>query len=554
MQIARSTSPARPIAPNALPPLRGGIILPRFRLPQTTGGMALHLFGLIVAAAVLIPVGYLVFRAASGGEAAIRYLFSGRVMAIIGNTVVLVGAVVGAATVLAVLFAWLTTRTDVPFRRAWLILGLLPLVIPSYIGAMTFAAAFGAKGYLQQMLLPLGVERLPSIYGFFGAWLVITLFTYPYVALPLRAALLNTDPALEESGRSMGLSAFATFRRGTFPQLRPALGVGMILAALYTLSDFGAVAIMQYDSFTRVIFVQYTSSFNRGIAATLSLVLVVFAFGLIFLERRIASQKKNYRAGVGACRKHRVVALRGWKVPALLFCGGLVCLGVGVPGMVLAAWLAEGAAAGVTLPLLDGALLNTVTVSGAAALVVGVVALPMALLAVRSNGRWGRWIVQITFLGHGLPGLVIALALVFVAANALPALYQTLPILIFGYGVRFLPLSIGATRSALTQINPRLGDASRSLGLSAWQTTRRVTLPLMRAGVLGGMALVFLNTMKELPTTLMLSPTGFRTLTTHLWTAQTNGDWALAAAPALVIVAVSALSLVFILRDGAGNH
>ncbi len=140
------------------------------------------------------------------------------------------------------------------------------------------------------------------------------------------------------------------------------------------------------------------------------------------------------------------------------------------------------------------------------------------------------------------------------AANALPALYQTLPILIFGYGVRFLPLSIGATRSALTQINPRLGDASRSLGLSAWQTTRRVTLPLMRAGVLGGMALVFLNTMKELPTTLMLSPTGFRTLTTHLWTAQTNGDWALAAAPALVIVAVSALSLVFILRDGAGNH
>ncbi|MBE2196092.1 MAG: iron ABC transporter permease, partial [Anaerolinea sp.] len=502
--------------------------------------------------AVLLPVIYLIIRAVQAGEAGIKYLFSGRTFTVIGNSLMLTLAVTLSSVLIGTLFGWLTSRTDLPLRRLWLISGLLPLVIPSYIGAMTFTAAFGTKGYLQAMLAPLGVAALPSIYGFFGAWLVITLFTYPYVVIPVRTALLNADPALEESARSMGLNAWAVFRRVTLPQLRPALGIGIVLSALYTLSDFGAVAIMQFDAFTRVIFVQYTSSFNRGLAAVLSLVLVVIALGLIVLERRLSCHSRNYRIGVGASRKPRPIRLGRWRFPALLFCTSLVMLGVGTPLLVLLAWLHQGVQRQIEMPALGVPLQNTLAASVLAALTVGAAAIPLAILGARARGRVARWLVQLTFLGNGLPGLVIALSLVFFAANALPGLYQTLPILVFGYVVRFLPLSVGATRSALTQINPRLEEAGRSLGFSSWRVALRVTVPLVRTGALGGMALVFLNTMKELPTTLLLSPIGFRSLTGQLWSAQNDAMWTQAAAPALVIIVVSALSLGLILRRD--NH
>lgn len=523
---------------------------PKDSLTRTQIG--LRLFSLLMVGAVLLPVIYLIIRAVQAGEAGIKYLFSGRTFTVIGNSLMLTLAVTLSSVLIGTLFGWLTSRTDLPLRRLWLISGLLPLVIPSYIGAMTFTAAFGTKGYLQAMLAPLGVGALPSIYGFFGAWLVITLFTYPYVVIPVRTALLNADPALEESARSMGLNAWAVFRRVTLPQLRPALGVGIVLSALYTLSDFGAVAIMQFDAFTRVIFVQYTSSFNRGLAAVLSLVLVAIALGLIVLERRLSCHSRNYRIGVGASRKPRSIPLGRWRFPALLFCGSLVMLGVGTPLLVLLAWLHQGIQRQIEMPALGVPLQNTFAASVLAALTVGVAAVPLAILGARARGRAARWLVQLTFLGNGLPGLVIALSLVFFAANVLPGLYQTLPILVFGYGVRFLPLSVGATRSALTQINPRLEEAGRSLGFSSWRVALRVTVPLVRTGALGGMALVFLNTMKELPTTLLLSPIGFRSLTGQLWSAQNDAMWTQAAAPALVIIVVSALSLGVILRRD--NH
>jgi iron(III) transport system permease protein len=166
----------------------------------------------------------------------------------------------------------------------------------------------------------------------------------------------------------------------------------------------------------------------------------------------------------------------------------------------------------------------------------------------------GSGLVQLAYLGNGLPGIVIALSLVFFAANYMPSLYQTLPILVLGYVVRFLPLSIGATRSALTQVNPRLEEAGRSLGLSPLRVMWRITLPMIRAGVLGGMALVFLNAMKELPTTLLLMPTGFKTLATEIWTARDVARFSELAGPSLLLIAVSAFSLSLILRRDGNDH
>jgi len=511
-----------------------------FRLPSLLQAITVLIVGL-----VSLPLVYLTVRALGAGEEGLAYLLNGRTLSVAVNSLALTAAVVVAAALIGVPFAWLTARTDLPLRRLWLVGGLLTLVIPSYIGAMMYIAAFGPRGLLQSLLEPLGVTEIPSIYGFWGAFLAITLFTYPYVVLPVRAALLNMDAALDESARSLGLNRWQVFFRVTLPQLRPALASGMLLTALYTLSDFGAVALMKYDAFTRVIYLQYTSSFDRYRAAILSLVLVAVTVGLLVLERRAASKHRNYRVGIGCQRRPPLTALGRWRFPALVFCGTLVLVGVVTPVAVLAFWLLRGTGEK-SLELLQPAI-NTLSAGGVTALIVSVMALPPAFLSARTTSRLSRWLVQFAYLGNVLPGLVVALALVFFAANYLPTLYQTLPLLILGYSARFLPLSIGATSSALTQINPRFEEIGRSLGLRPWQVMVRIIAPLAQKGILAGMALVFLSVMKELPTTLLLSPTGFETLPTEIWTAHAQVQMSRLGGPSLLLIAVSALALFILL-------
>jgi iron(III) transport system permease protein len=504
----------------------------------------------VIALIVLLPLAYLVMRAVGAGTEGLDYLLRERTLKIVLNSLVLVVTVTAGATLIGVPFAWLTARTDLPLRRMWLVLGLLTMVVPSYLGAMTYVATFGPKGILQGLLETLiGLERLPDIRGWFGAWLSITLITYPFVVLPVRAALLNTDPALEEAAHGLGLSRWQVFRRVTLPQLRPALAAGMLLSALYALSDFGSVAVMRYNVFTRAIYLQYTSSFNRERAALLALVLIVFTLVLIYLEHRASRKSQNYRIGTGAGRQLKVVRLGRWRLPALAFCATLVTIGVLVPVGVLLSWLTGRVmidSVPVNMPEL---MLNTVGVSSIAALVVAGVAVPLAMLA--NNGKRGnRWLVSLSYTGNVLPGIVIALALVFFAANYLPAWYQTMPVLILGYATRFLPLSVGSTRSALTQINPRLQEAARCLGLQPWQVALKITVPLARSGILAGAALVFLSVMKELPVTLILSPIGMRTFATRIWSVYEEAMLVLIGGPGLLLMAASAVGLFLILwRD-----
>ena len=155
------------------------------------------------------------------------------------RTLVLIVAVTGASIAIAIPLAWLTVRTDLPLRRFWSVVTVLPLVIPSYVGGFLVVVALGPKGMLQQFLEgPFGVDRLPEIYGFPGAALTLTLLSFPYVLLTVRAALWRLDPALEETSRGLGHGAWSTFFRVSLPQLRPAIGAGGLLVALYTLSDF----------------------------------------------------------------------------------------------------------------------------------------------------------------------------------------------------------------------------------------------------------------------------------------------------------------------------
>jgi iron(III) transport system permease protein len=492
----------------------------------------------------LLPLLYLVARTLDAGENGWRMLLRSRTLEVVLNTAVLAGAVAISTIAIAVPLAWLTSRTDLPGRAFWGTAASLPLVIPSYVGALVMVAAFGPRGMLQSALVPFGVERLPSIYGFTGSWLTLTLFTYPYVYLTVRAALGNLDPSLEEAARCLGYGPWRTFVAVTLPQLRPAAAAGGVLTVLYTLGDFGVVTLLRYDAFTRAIYVQYRSALDRSSAALLALLLVAISITVLVVELRARGNATIHRLGSGAGRRARPVSLGSARIPAVLFCALVVGFALVLPMAVLITWLLRSLGVGVDLSGLAAATIHSLTLGGWTALVATACALPIAILLVRFPRSGARSVERLTYLGYALPGLVVALA--FVAFGAGTPFYQTLAMLIAACVVRFLPEAISSTRAVLLQVSPRLEEAARGLGRSQVGAVASVTIPLARSGILAGAALVLLTAMKELPATLLLSPTGWDTLAVAVWTAANNAAYGEAAAPALILIAAAAVPMLLL--------
>ena len=499
------------------------------------------LLALIVGAAACIPLVYLVVRAASADADAWSDLVGDDTLRLLLNTIALAVSVTVASALIALPCAWLTERSDLPGARWWRAITVVPLAVPSYVAGLAVIAALGPNGSLQQLLAPLGVDALPELYGFAGAWLVLTLFSYPYMLLVLRAGLRDLDPALEEASRSLGKSGWQTFLRVTLPQLRVPLAAGALLVALYVISDFGAVSMMRFDTFTRAIYVRFGTTFDRSSLAVLSLVLV----GLVVLVLAVeASQRRRgeryHRLGAGAARSPRIARLRRRRWTALGFLTALTTVALVIPLGVLLHWLARGISQGESFSGLGPAALRSVEASALAGAVAVAAALPIAIVVVRRPGWLAGLIDRASYAGYALPGVVVAFAMIFFSLRVAPGLYQTLVVLIFTYAVLFLPQAIGSLRSALVRVPPSLEEASRSLGRNPRQTLLAVTLPLILPGLISGFALVFLTTMKELPATLLLAPTGFDTLATRVWADQNDVYLARAAAAGLLLVVCAA--------------
>jgi len=498
---------------------------------------------------LLSPVAWVLLRA---GEVetgrAVSLLVDPDTVGIAVNSLVLVAAVTGGSLLVGVPLAILTVQTDLPFRRFWTVVAALPLVVPSYIGAFAFVSAFGPRGVLQGILAPLGVERIPAMFGLLGTAVVLTLFTYPYVYITTRAALLSFDGTVIEAARTLNHSRWQAFWRVTLPQIKPGIAAGALLVALYTLSDFGTPQIMRYDVFTRMIFVEY-SNFNRGFAALLSVLLLVLTLGILVWEAQISASREGAHVSTTGHRAGRV-QLGKWTIPVLLFCGGVAFLGLVVPVGVLMMWLfrpSPGYAAG-GFEFQFVYAWNSVFVAGAAALAAVLVALPIAYLSARGDSWFSSLPERATYVGYAMPGVVLGLSLVFLGLKYASGIYRTLGLLVLAYVVRFVPQAVGTLESSILQVDPKHVEAARSMGDAPLRSFRRVVLPQVTPSVFAGGALVFLTTMKELPATLLLRPAGFETFVTYIWQVQEQGYYGQAAVPALVLVGVSALSMLVILR------
>ncbi len=510
--------------------------------------LALRLSGLAVAALMVVPLVYLVVRAWGGDSGSWELILRGRTVWLALRSAGLAAAVTAGAVALGVPLAWLTTRTDLPGRRAFAVAAALPLVIPSYIGAFAILSALGPRGMLQEMLEgPLGVERLPDISGFFGAWLALMLFTYPYVFLTVAAGIRGLDPSFEDAGRALGRSPWGVFRKITLPLLKPSIAAGGLLVALYTLHDFGAVSLMRFSVFTQAIYLQYRGSFDRTPAAILSLMLAALAVGVLVLEQSARGRARYYRSGSGSKKPLGRLELGRWKLPAVLFCSAVAGVALVLPLSVIGFWLLRGLAAGAPQVAWSAAGAS-VLVSAAGATVAVLAALPVALLAARHPGPGSVVTERLAYSGYALPGIVVALAFVFMTTSAVPWLYQSLPLVVLAYVVLFLPQAAEPLRAALLQVGPRIEEAGRALGRSRRTVFVRLVAPLAARGALAGAALVFLTAMKELPATLLLRPTGFETLATRVWTGATAGLYSNAAVPAALLIAISTVPLYLVAR------
>lgn len=485
-----------------------------------------------VAAAALLPVAYLLVRAGDGGWSAIAdTLFMARTGRLLVRSLGLAAAVSVASAAIGIALAWLTVRCDLPGRRFWRVVAALPLAVPSYVAAFAF------------------VSNLPELSGFLPTFAALTLLSYPYVFLPVAAVLERVDPALEEAARSLGDGPGTAFRRVTLRQIRPAAATGSLLVCLYVLSDFGAVSILRFDTFTRVIYEAYRSSFDRRPAAILGCLLLVFTLGILVAEARTRGRARYY-AGRGTPRRPALVPLGRWRWAAVALPAGVAGLAIVVPLATTVRWLAESVQADIDLTRVSAAGGSSVLASVLGAVVTAAAAVPVAVLAARSRSRIAGFIERSAFVGHALPGIVVALSLVFFTVRFMNPLYQRLPVLVFAYVVLFLPLAVSSIYGSALQAPPSLDEVARSLGRRPLEVFRTITAPLLAPGVAAGAALVFLTCLKELPATLLLGPTGFETLATRVWSATQAGAYGDAALPALLLVAVGALPTWALARRG----
>ncbi|HEY8424636.1 MAG TPA: iron ABC transporter permease [Limnochordales bacterium] len=516
--------------------------------------LGLVMAALLTTAVLLIPPLYLVIRAAEGWQRSWQWLLHPRTWHLLHNSLVLAGAVTVTAVALALPLAWLLARTDLRHKRLWLVLLALPLAMPSYVGTFALQAAVQPGGVAAILLESLaGRVTLPRVEGFWGAWWVLTLFTYPYVLLPVRAAWSRFDPGLEEAARSLGVGRARRFWRVVLPQLWPSVTAGALVVAMYVLSDFGAVSLVRYDTLPLAIYAQYGGSFDRARAAVLALLLLLITVVLHRVERAVQRrQAVLFRAQPGVPRPPSPVRLGRWAGPATLACALVAVAAWGLPALSLLHWLSWGLVRGTSgvdhLRAVAQAAASSVYVAALAAAVAVAAAFPLAYLTTRFPGRLARAVEEAAYLSFGLPGIVVALALVFFGVRYLGPLYQTISLLVMAHTVHFMPQALAPQSAALARLNPHLEEVARSLGERPAGVLRRVVLPLLRPGVLAGASLVFLTSIKELPSTLLLSPTGFRTLAALTWMSAAEGFFARAALPGLVLLGVSAASVAIMLR------
>ncbi len=504
----------------------------------------------LFAATPLIYIGY---HASQADGVLWQRLVSSRLPELIRRTAALVAAVGGVTTVLGVSAAWLVERTDIPARSAWRWLLCLPLAIPGYVLAVCYMFLLRRGGFVDRIAMQYfgfahGEFPLPPLFGTWGVAVVMSLYSFPLVFLAVGGTLRVLDASFEDAARVAGRTRLQTFFAVTVPLLLHAVAGGVLLVALYVLSDFGTVSLMRYQTFTTAIFREFAGEIGRTAASVISVGLIGLSLPLLAIENVVHRGDRRYTRGAH-WRPQSPISLGRWRGPATAFIATLATLSLFIPLAVLTGLTVRGVAAPTDVDRIwrVGALSiwrsgwNSLVLAVCGATIAVLLALLPAILRVRSGGRYAKIVTYLSKTAFALPGMIVGLGFLMLFIRT--PIYATLGALILASAFRLLPQTVTLGEATLRMVSPNLESAARTMGYGPWTTMRRVTIPLAAPGLLSAWALAFVTAMKELPLLVILRPPGFDTLPVRIWEASNDAVYTQAAPPALLLVALTTLTL-----------
>jgi iron(III) transport system permease protein len=524
---------------------------------------------LALAALLLMPVAAVAWMALFPTENVWPHLVRNALPIYLGNTFALALMVGAGAAVIGTGAAWLVTMTEFPGRR-WLDWALLaPLAVPAYIGAYALVDMLEYAGPVQTTLRSLfGWQSardywFPEIRSIGAAAFVLTFALYPYVYLLARAAFREQSVCALEVGRALGCGPWGVFWRVGLPLARPAVVAGTAIVCMETIADFGAVDYFAVPTLTRGIFAIWLETYNAGGAAQIAMVMLAFVMALLALERSARRGKRFHHMS----RRYRPIrrAVPSTAPRWLLFglCFAPVLFGFVVPTGIIG-WHAVSHLDQWSDPPFWRAALHTAALATAAAVIACLIGVFMVYGARSSPSRLPRWIAQATALGYAVPGAVLAVGVLIPLAaldhwladrieaslgvDAGLLLTGSAAAIVFAHVVRFVAIAHGAVDGALGRVTPSMELVARTLGSSRRRILARVHVPMIRGSLLTAALLIFVDSAKELPATLILRPFDFETLATSLYNAASLEQLARSGPAALAIVAVGLAPVMLLAR------
>jgi iron(III) transport system permease protein len=510
-----------------------------------------------------------------------RTLSDRAAVATLGNSLVVSTAATLLGTALGTVFAWLVTRTDLPGRRHWDTLLLLPYMIPPFIGAIAWVYLLGPAGYLNQLWMAVtgSPDPLVVIYGPAGIVFALTLYGYPIVYATMRGVLQQMNPALEEAARIAGATPARLLRDVTMPLMLPGVLAGALLLFMSSLANFGIPAVIGFPARYFVLPTRIYSTIlnfdmpnNLQIAAALSMWLVGIGVVLLYLQRRVL-RLSRFAVVTGQAAAPSRVELGGWASPVAAVLGGFVLIGAVLPvgamllTAVIRAYGLPPAPENLTLrhfetilwgiPKMPRAVVNSLALAGGAASAIVVLALGIAYLVARVRVRGAHLLDVLVTIPYAVPGTVVGLAMILAWIRPVPVLglhlYNTIWIIFLAYVARFLIFGVRMLMAGLSQVHDSLEEAARIGGASGTRAFREITLPIIRPSIAAGWFLVFVPAVTELTLSILLFSVGNETLGVVVYGLHEEGKFALAAAAAFVVtvmlVVIHLAARVFTLRE-----
>ncbi|MEN6412112.1 MAG: iron ABC transporter permease [Veillonellales bacterium] len=476
--------------------------------------------------------------------------------ALINSLIIATGTTIGS-TIVGTFFAWLVTRTDLPYKGFMKAMFLVPFMLPSFIGALAWKMLLSPNaGFINKFFMNnFGFDGpIFNIYSYLGISGVEVMYLFPFVFIQVCGALERMDPTLEESARISGAGLFTITRKITIPLVLPSILSGSLLIMLYSMAHFGTVAVLGIENgiyniptliYERIH--QSGGSFDSIRTGTvLATVLIISAAFIIWLQGKVLG-KGHYQIIGGKSFRPMELKLRALRVPLLILCLGYIGFTIVLPTVVI---FLVGGLTTYGLPftwenlslsnykyiLFDynvtrDAICNSVTLGLSAAVITMFAGVMISYVIVKMKVRGKRILEFLGMLPFSVPGSVIALGVILAWSGQFGInLYNTVWIILIAYIARYMAFSLKANSAALEQVHDSLIEAARSCGASMWQSLKDIVLPLVRPGMLAAFFLIFLPSLRELTVSIMLYSPATRTIGVAIYTLNEDGETVISAA------------------------